>query len=230
MRLTPNVTVSLLYPTKNHPFDTKEGWIVDALSKFTENRGKVFENEVYFFLNENTDPIDFVDNYRKFGNVDYNTSPANSQEQSEATDSLYGRELKLLGSFGHGNPGWAHGITVHEVNQISTPLLTVSGCYTGGWRSDDLSGDNEFDPPTTSDYWFGEQPLLHPTLKTVVAGVAMNFKSYGWKGLSRGQTVAESWLGSTLPKSPAVYIDGQIMYGDPTFHYSEKEIELVITV
>lgn len=227
---TPNVAVSLLYPTKTHSFTTKKDWIIDALSKFSENREMVYENDIHFFVNENTDSTAFVENCRGLGDVHYYTHPADSQKQSEIVASLYGEELKLLGAFGHGNTGWAHGLTAHDVNQIKTPFLAVSGCYTGGWRSNDLQGDNQFDPPASSDYWFGEQPLLHPTLRTVVAGVAMNFGSYGWKGLSRGQTIAESWLGTGLKKPPEIYIDGQIIYGDPTFHYSENVVEIIVTL
>ncbi|KXA97932.1 hypothetical protein AKJ39_02810 [candidate division MSBL1 archaeon SCGC-AAA259J03] len=72
---------------------------------------------------------------------------------------------------------------------------------------------------TVGSKWFGRMVLADSSLRAMVGGIpdARNHKDfmwYGWRDLSKGKTLAEAWLANH-----AVYVDYQIIYGDPTFHY-----------
>lgn len=208
----PQVCVSLLYPTFTYDYNTKASQIVSALYKFSSGRERDYGDNIHFFIDDDFIISQFVENFNALGSVDYTLT-------TDADASfLYGKELKFVGSFGHGTPAWANGFTVSDLNHISVPLLAVGGCYTGGWPTTNATGNNLFDPPAVSG-WFGEQVLLHPDLRAVVSGFptqeGVNFMWYGWKGLAEGKTLAEAWLET----NNKVYIDDQIIYGDPTFHY-----------
>lgn len=214
----PQVCVSLLYPTSTYDYNTKASQIVSALYKFSSGRERDYGDNIYFFIDDEfiIPPgcfiSQFAENFNALGSVNYTLTTC-----ADAS-FLYGRELKFVGSFGHGNPSWANGFTVSDLNHISVPFLVVGGCYTGGWLTTNVTDDNLFDPPAVSG-WFGEQVLLHPDLRAVVSGCptqeGVNFMWYGWKGLAEGKTLAEAWLET----NNKVYIDDQIIYGDPTFHY-----------
>lgn len=218
-----DICISLLYPTHNLDYQTKKTHIIFAFEKFSTQRNISCSKEVMIFESSdiNTYSKDLYHQLEAYGNVYYSEDP---------TDEEIG--ISLSGSYamyyvhGHSNPsgtminadgnGW---FSADMVDELDTPFFGADGCYVSGWWSD--QSDTDTLNPSIDCLWYGSTIFTSKHVQTMVLGLlSQNGLSYpvsfienALPELLEGKTLAESMIGD-------VYLSGDVVFGDPTFHYT----------
>ena len=220
-----DVPISLLYPNSGDSYRTKKTELVSAFIKFSENRDKVYTNNVLAFCDD-SESIDVLDKLEDKLPIMGNTNITVNPTQSGVDDSML-ENYKFFGAFGHGSP-YTVAVTPSEsyfnvprAEIVKTPMLMVHGCSTECWQT---SINNDCLYQKSSSNRFGHSIFDNPNLRIVVAGFpVMNYSDIYSPGfgfvinamgkMALGLTVAESMKGMWS------YGSNDTLFGDPTFHY-----------
>lgn len=222
---TPDVCISLVYPTAEWNYSAKAAYLASVFNKFSTDRRVDYGENILLFCDPNVliEP-GFGDNLSVLGNLQY-CMDADESIRIQGVRNAHGKQFKLLGAFGHGSPYVADFLAIPDLEHIYTPVLIVGGCYTEGWYSIENTSldDNRLSP--SREGWWGEQIFLRPGLRVVIAGgpehqqylpdikkYVKGFVRYAGNNLATGKTIAEAWLSYGPTYS-------SLIYGDPTFHY-----------
>ncbi|MCX6664554.1 MAG: hypothetical protein NT038_00615 [Euryarchaeota archaeon] len=221
---TPDICISLLYPTHDLTYETKKSQLINAFNKFATQRHIQYNGAINTFesSNINTYSKELYQNLETYGTLLYDTDPGNEQIQKSLI-----QQYSLYFIHGHSNPagtklntkneGWFSASFLEELN---TPFFAADGCYVGGWWS--KQQDNEQLDTSIDANWYGSQILTSKHIQVMALGLlsqqgyttSVSFIENAVPDLIEGKTLAEAVIGDTYVE------ESFLVYGDPTFHFT----------
>jgi len=220
---TMDICISLLYPTHDLDYQTKKSHVIFAFEKFSSKRNISCSKDVMVFESSdiNTYSKDLYHHLEAYGNLYYCEDPT-SEEIRMSLSGTYA----MYYVHGHSNPSGtmlnADGnvwFSADKVDELDTPFFGADGCYVSGWWSDQSDADSL--NPSIDWFWYGSTIFTSKHIQAMVLGLlSQNGLSYpvsfienALPELLEGKTLAESMIGD-------VYLSGDVVFGDPTFHYT----------
>lgn len=231
------ICISLLYPTSDLDYSTKESQIYDVFQKFSNNRDVKYTGSIlayvdkFLALSHNT--REKYQMLSQYGSLIYKENPT----KKEVSNSLLNKYSMYLV---HGHSTCSYTLLnpfynlfdikfeAQNLDTLDTPFFGASGCYVNGWWSG-KPDNNQLDPSITRDnppYYslphYSSRIFTSPYVHAMILGILteegypypVSFLEHAIANFTQGKTIAESLIGH-------IYCGDDVFFvGDPTFHYS----------
>ena len=231
------ICISLLYPTSDLDYSTKESQIYDVFQKFSNNRDVKYTGSIlahvdkFLALSHNT--REKYQMLNQYGNLNYKENPT----AKEVSDSL-GEKYSMYFVHGHSTCSFTFlnpfynlfdiKFEAQNLDTLDTPFFGATGCYVNGWwtgKPDNNKLDpsiTRHNPPYYSYPHYSSRIFTSPHVHAMILGILtqegypypVSFIENAIANFTQGKTIAESLIGHTYSGDDVFFV------GDPTFHYS----------
>lgn len=225
------ICISLIYPTSDLDYTVKASQIISAFNKFANNRDIYFKGDVLAFLDSglasshNGECREIYQNIGNYCNLYYKEDPTQKEVVRSLLDSY-----SMYFIYGHSCPSYTELHPMDIVNfyasyldYLDVPFFGASGCYVGGWWSNELD-NNALDPSITREDspHYSSRIFTSTKLQVMVLGklyqteynpYTVSFITNVIPDLVSGMTLADAMIGKIFNG------DCQTVIGDPTFDF-----------
>jgi len=232
---TPEVAVSLIYPSTSLSYNQRKNKIINVFDKFSKNRNIDYTNNILVFdynlATSATEP-DFmfhrsdIEGLSELGNLNRDHNCEINSDSNSCNFHLEDNYM-FYGVYGHGTPMIVQvsnkniqAFKYEDMLNLKSPIFVAKGCHVDSSLLNEASNNKRYDPPENENT-FSQGIFENPNLRVFIGGTTFvqgqeTFEVL-YKKLNEGATLAEAYTSTKLS------IGGNTIMGDPTFHYKRTQ-------